>query len=151
MTTASGIDAKPNKQRVIALAALLLVACALPFLVSNYHTFQLTLVLVYSIALLGLNILTGYNGQISLGHGAFYAIGAYVAAILMDNSSACLTGLPCRWPGWCASPRVSCSACRRCGWKDSTSPWPRSRSVCRCRRCSSPTVWSIGPAASRAS
>ena len=58
---------------------------ALPFLVSNYRTFQFTLVLVYAIALLGLNILTGYNGQISLGHGAFYAIGAYVAAILMDK------------------------------------------------------------------
>jgi branched-chain amino acid transport system permease protein len=41
--------------------------------------------MVYAIALLGLNILTGYNGQISLGHGAFYAIGAYVAAILMDK------------------------------------------------------------------
>jgi branched-chain amino acid transport system permease protein len=68
-----------------AVATLLLVVCALPFLVSNYHTFQLTLVLVYAIALLGLNILTGYNGQISLGHGAFYAIGAYVAAILMDK------------------------------------------------------------------
>ncbi len=62
------------------------VRCALPFLVSNYRIFQLTLVLVYAIALLGLNILTGYNGQISLGHGAFYAIGAYVAAILMDKA-----------------------------------------------------------------
>jgi branched-chain amino acid transport system permease protein len=56
--------------------------------VSNYRTFQLTLVLVYAIALLGLNILTGYNGQISLGHGAFYAIGAYTAAILMDKLGA---------------------------------------------------------------
>lgn len=71
--------------RLIGLAALLVVACALPFVVSNYRTFQFTLVLVYAIALLGLNILTGYNGQISLGHGAFYAIGAYVAAILMDK------------------------------------------------------------------
>jgi hypothetical protein len=69
----------------IGLAVLLIAACALPFLVSNYRTFQFTLVLVYAIALLGLNILTGYNGQISLGHGAFYAIGAYVAAILMDR------------------------------------------------------------------
>src|SRR5678815_5805311 len=69
----------------IGLAVLLLAACAMPFLVSNYRTFQFTLVLVYAIALLGLNILTGYNGQISLGHGAFYAIGAYVAAILMDR------------------------------------------------------------------
>ena len=60
-------------------------ACALPFLVSNYRMFQFTLVLVYAIALLGLNMLTGYNGQISLGHGAFYAIGAYTAAILMDK------------------------------------------------------------------
>src|SRR5580765_6603012 len=70
----------------IGLAVLLVAACALPFLVSNYRTFQFTLVLVYAIALLGLNILTGYNGQISLGHGAFYALGAYCAAVLMDQA-----------------------------------------------------------------
>lgn len=52
-------------------------------LLSNYHLFQLTMVVVYAIAILGLAILTGFNGQISLGHGAFYAIGAYVTAILM--------------------------------------------------------------------
>ena len=74
-----------SRRRLTGGIALLALVCALPFLVSNYHTFQLTLVLVYAIALLGLNILTGYNGQISLGHGAFYAIGAYVAAILMDK------------------------------------------------------------------
>lgn len=67
------------------LLACLAAACALPFLVSEYRTFQFTLVLVYAIALLGLNMLTGYNGQISLGHGAFYAIGAYTAAILIDK------------------------------------------------------------------
>ena len=70
-----------TRRQIIVLAVLLLVACALPFLVSNYRTFQFTLVLIYAIALLGLNMLTGYNGQISLGHGAFYAIGAYCAAI----------------------------------------------------------------------
>jgi branched-chain amino acid transport system permease protein len=74
-----------SRRQLIVLAVLLLAACALPFLVSNYRTFQFTLALVYSIALLGLNMLTGYNGQISLGHGAFYAIGAYTAAILMDQ------------------------------------------------------------------
>jgi len=72
----------------IGVAVLLVIACVLPFVVSNYRTFQLTLVLVYAIALLGLNILTGYNGQISLGHGAFYAIGAYSAAVLMDRLGA---------------------------------------------------------------
>src|SRR5712691_9596337 len=71
--------------RVAGFALLLAVACALPFVVSNFRIFQFTIVLAYSIVLLGLNMLTGYNGQISLGHGAFYAIGAYTAAILMDR------------------------------------------------------------------
>src|SRR6185437_7564894 len=68
-----------------ALTALFAALCVAPFLLSNFSVFQLTLVLAYAIVLLGLNMLTGYNGQISLGHGAFYAIGAYVAAILMDH------------------------------------------------------------------
>lgn len=69
----------------VGLAVLAVMLCALPFVASNYQVFQCTLVLIYAIALLGLNMLTGFNGQISLGHGAFYAIGAYVAAILMDR------------------------------------------------------------------
>ena len=74
-----------SKRQLIVLLAVLAVICVLPFVVSNYRIFQLTLVMVYAIALLGLNILTGYNGQISLGHGAFYAMGAYCTAILMDK------------------------------------------------------------------
>ena len=77
-----------TRRASIAVTVLVAIACVLPFVVSNYRTFQLTLVLVYAIALLGLNILTGYNGQISLGHGAFYAIGAYTAAVLMDRLGA---------------------------------------------------------------
>jgi len=61
------------------------VAIALPFTLSNYHVFELTMVMIYAIAVLGLNILTGYNGQISLGHGGFFAAGAYTAAILMHR------------------------------------------------------------------
>ncbi len=64
-------------------AALIAVAVVLPFTLSNYHVFELTQVMIYAIAVLGLNILTGYNGQISLGHGGFFAAGAYTAAILM--------------------------------------------------------------------
>ncbi|MBE7418644.1 MAG: branched-chain amino acid ABC transporter permease [Ideonella sp.] len=70
----------------LGLALLLVAAVVLPFLVKNYRVFQFNLVMVYAIAILGLNLLTGYNGQISLGHGAFYAIGAYAAAILMDRA-----------------------------------------------------------------
>jgi branched-chain amino acid transport system permease protein len=66
-------------------AVLIAVAVVLPFTLSNYHVFELTQVMIYAIAVLGLNILTGYNGQISLGHGGFFAAGAYTAAILMHR------------------------------------------------------------------
>jgi branched-chain amino acid transport system permease protein len=72
----------------VALAVALVV---LPFLVRNFTVFQLNMVIVYAIAILGLNVLTGWNGQISLGHGAFYAIGAYAAAVLMSYGG---------WPYW---------------------------------------------------
>jgi branched-chain amino acid transport system permease protein len=75
-----------TRKNILLIVILLAVACVLPFVVSNYRTFQFTLVMVYATALLGLNILTGYNGQISLGHGAFYALGAYCAAVLMDQA-----------------------------------------------------------------
>ncbi len=89
---------KPLDRRLVwAASALLVVALlVLPFLVKNYRVFQFNLVLVYAIAILGLNILTGFNGQISLGHGAFYALGAYAAAILMDRAGLPYwTTLPC--------------------------------------------------------
>jgi len=66
-------------------AALIVVAGVMPFMLSGFRLFQFTQVFIYAIALLGLNILTGYNGQISLGHGAFYALGAYTGAIMMDR------------------------------------------------------------------
>jgi branched-chain amino acid transport system permease protein len=71
--------------RWIAAAVLIALASALPFTLSNYHVFELSMVMIYAIAVLGLNILTGYNGQISLGHGGFFAAGAYTAAILMHR------------------------------------------------------------------
>ena len=78
---------KPIDRKWVWLGSLVLLAVllVLPFLVKNYRVFQFNLVLVYAVAILGLNMLTGFNGQISLGHGAFYAFGAYTAAILMDK------------------------------------------------------------------
>ena len=69
---------------MLAVAALC-VAAVLPLVVKNFILFQLTLAMVYAIAILGLNLLTGFNGQFSLGHSAFFAIGAYTAAIMMDR------------------------------------------------------------------
>jgi branched-chain amino acid transport system permease protein len=69
----------------VLTALVLAVAIFLPLGVKNFVLFQLTLAMVYAIAILGLNILTGFNGQFSLGHSAFFAIGAYTAAVLMDR------------------------------------------------------------------
>jgi branched-chain amino acid transport system permease protein len=66
----------------VLLAAALLVA-VLPRFMGEYRLAQFTYVAIYFIALLGLNILTGYNGQISLGHGAFIGVGAYTSALLI--------------------------------------------------------------------
>ena len=71
--------------RLAALAALAVLAVAVPFMFGSFRVGQFTQVLAYSVAILGLNLLVGYNGQVSLGHGAFFALGAYVAAILIAD------------------------------------------------------------------
>jgi len=73
------------RARLLWVGVLIAAAIAITFVARGYQLFQATMVLSYAIALLGLNILTGYNGQISLGHGAFYAVGAYTTAILMEH------------------------------------------------------------------
>ena len=90
----------------LGVALLVLGAAAVPAFAGDFQLFRLTTVLVYAIALLGLNILTGYNGQISLGHGAFYTFGAYVAAILVVYLQI---------PHWLALP-VAGAICLATGW-----------------------------------
>ena len=75
------------KIRNLIIIAFGLLVLVLPWLLTDFRVFQLNLMIVYAIAVLGLNLLTGYGGQISLGHGAFYAIGAYTAAVLMDQAN----------------------------------------------------------------
>ncbi|MGH6816825.1 MAG: branched-chain amino acid ABC transporter permease, partial [Hyphomicrobiaceae bacterium] len=101
MTTAisrEGVFEGPAKSslplRRMAVAAGVLGAAILPLagaaagLVSNFMFLQLSLMIVFAIAVLGLNLLTGFNGQISLGHGAFFAAGAYTTAILIEHAGA---------------------------------------------------------------
>ena len=75
-----------RSRRIVPLAAFLalaLVVFVLPSFVSAFRAQQLAYVAIYLVAIIGLNVLTGYTGQISLGHGAFMAIGGYTTAILM--------------------------------------------------------------------
>jgi branched-chain amino acid transport system permease protein len=75
----------PRALRLGLLVAVLAVVAALPFTLSNFRLFQFSQVFIYAIAVLGLNILIGFNGQFSLGHSAFYAVGAYTTAIMIDK------------------------------------------------------------------
>lgn len=61
------------------------VALALPFVTSSFRTFQFTMAMVWAIAVVGLNLLTGFSGQISLGISAFFGLGAYTSAILISD------------------------------------------------------------------
>lgn len=83
--TQAAVKLPRSRSFVVALSLALLSVVLLPAVASDYFLFQCTLIAANSIALLGLNLLTGYNGQVSLGHGAFYAIGAYTTAVLMDK------------------------------------------------------------------
>jgi branched-chain amino acid transport system permease protein len=73
------------RPRPVALATAVVAAAVLavlPFALSGYHQALAAQVATFFIAILGLDILTGYTGQISIGHGAFMAIGGYTTAIL---------------------------------------------------------------------
>jgi branched-chain amino acid transport system permease protein len=81
--------------KLIPIGIVVAVLVALPFLISGYHQGLATHVAIYFIAILGLNILTGYTGQISIGHGAFMAIGGYTTALLSaDQHWSLLATLP---------------------------------------------------------
>ena len=67
--------------RTVAGIVIAVVLLGLPLAVPSYQTFQLTGVMTYAVAALGLNLITGYVGQVSLGHNAFFALGSYSAVL----------------------------------------------------------------------
>ncbi len=84
--------------RALPTAGLVLLGMLsiwLPFGVESFRLLQLSFVIAYAITALGLNLLTGYTGQISLAQGAFFGIGAYTVAVLVANHS---------WPYLAALP-----------------------------------------------
>jgi branched-chain amino acid transport system permease protein len=73
----------PTSAVVLAVAG---VAIVLPFGLDAFQLTTATFVLIAAIGALGLNVLTGYTGQVSLGHAFFLAVGAYTAAVLGGNA-----------------------------------------------------------------
>lgn len=87
--------------RIGAAVVVAAVALALPFRYDPFRVEEFTLILVVAIAVAGLNLLTGYTGQISLGHSAFFGIGAYTTAILVADHG---------WSPWATLPAGGCLA-----------------------------------------
>ena len=83
------------KSNMLWYGLLLVILLLFPQFTGNYWTYNLTLAGIYCIVALGLNILTGYTGQISLGHAAFFAIGAYAVGYLSTTLG---------WSYWIALP-----------------------------------------------
>jgi len=73
-----------NRERLFGWVAVLAVAF-IPLAAGDYWLYLLTLTGAYGVVALGLNLLTGLSGQISLGHAGFFAIGAYVATIATEK------------------------------------------------------------------
>ena len=80
---ASGLGARALDPRRLAILSLVACAFALPFFLWGFRTYQLSFAATHAIAILGLNLITGQAGLISLGHGAFYGLGAYTMAVLV--------------------------------------------------------------------
>ena len=72
--------------RLCMLVGLILLFCVVPFISSAYLLYVINTAGIYAIAAIGLNLLIGYTGQISLGHGAFFGVGAYAGAILATKA-----------------------------------------------------------------
>jgi branched-chain amino acid transport system permease protein len=85
--------------KLAILGAIVVLIAIIPKIASEFRVGQFTFVALYFIALAGLNVLTGYSGQISLGHGAFMGVGAYCAAILTLGRPG-LELLNTHPPGW---------------------------------------------------
>src|SRR5438309_5943788 len=88
VTEAPTVEAVPKRAMTLSLGTSLVVLaalCLVPLFVKNFIIFQLTMLLIYGLAVLALNILTGGSGQFSLGQSAFYAVGAYTTAVLMEH------------------------------------------------------------------
>jgi branched-chain amino acid transport system permease protein len=82
------VEAVPKRAMTLGTGTSLVVLAALliaPVFVKNFIIFQMTMLLIYGLAVLALNILTGGSGQFSLGQSAFYAIGAYITAVMMEQ------------------------------------------------------------------
>ena len=150
----------PRGKRLLQVGAVAVFVAAValvPLALDSFQRYQFALVAMYFVAITGLNVLTGYTGQISLGHGAFMAIGGYTTAILTVDHGvseiatiplaglvAGVGGAPLRHPGPAPLRHVSRPRHlrrRRChpGGAEGVSPASPAASPARRCRCAATT------------
>ena len=81
-----------------AWAAIGVIAVSLPLLTSGYVLYVCNLAMIFAVIAVGLNLLVGYGGQVSVGHAAFFGIGAYTSALLCVDRG---------WSFWAALPAAA--------------------------------------------
>nr|WP_315241647.1 branched-chain amino acid ABC transporter permease [uncultured Albidiferax sp.] len=83
-----------KKNTLISIAVAAVFLCATPLFLKNYGIYLLTTWLIFVVATMGLNLTVGYAGQKSLGHAAFFGIGAYTMALLLKAGLGWWLGIP---------------------------------------------------------
>jgi branched-chain amino acid transport system permease protein len=87
--------ARTRFQIIMSIVSAVLFFCVMPFIVSSDILSKVNIIAITIIAAIGLNILTGYCGQLNFGHAAFVAVGAYISAMLINHL---------HWSWWATLP-----------------------------------------------
>ena len=103
----SNVDTASPVTRSIAWAAVALIVLSLPLFVAGYHLHLLIMAAIFTILAVSLGVVIGYAGLLSLGHAAFFGIGAYTSALLFLNF-----GVSMWWGMLAAAALASISAWR---------------------------------------
>lgn len=93
-----------RRAQLLTVSVVLALACLAPFVLPQYRVSQLTRMWTLAVACVGLNLLSGYGGQLSLGQGAFMLMGAYTTAILADTTRQLGPIDASPWPFWAILP-----------------------------------------------
>jgi branched-chain amino acid transport system permease protein len=79
-------SARPATSNRLVITVIVLLWLALPFVLVDYTLYRITQAGVFAIAIVGMNLLIGLSGQLSIGHSAFFALGAYATALASNDA-----------------------------------------------------------------
>ena len=132
MATDRSVSSPPKLSWLVGFAAFVVIAAILPLVIGQYYLYVVTQVMIYAVATLGLDILYGRTGQLSLAHASFFGVGAYVAALASSFGVPVLLqpvlvlGLAIVVGALVAVPTLRCSSWPLIGYSACMPPTPDS-------------------------